>query len=116
MSPAGQLEMTLPGDLPGVSRVTVRLMSDGELAAAERQAHFRATHANRAPRIRYRSRRPPQPGAEMACRSGRAHRLTLNALPQNPEASATAEALSAICDLDLSYIEGVEPTRGFGRD
>ena len=36
----------------------------------------------------------------------------LDALPQNLEASATAEALRAICDLDLSYIEGVEPPRG----
>jgi len=35
-------------------------------------------------------------------------RTWLNALPQNLEASTTAEALSAICDLDLSYIEGVE--------
>ena len=29
MSPACQLEMTLPGGFPGVSRVTIRLMSDG---------------------------------------------------------------------------------------
>jgi hypothetical protein len=44
------------------------------------------------------------------------YRTWLDALPQNLEASATAEALRAICDLDLSYIEGVEPPRGFGRD
>jgi hypothetical protein len=30
--------------------------------------------------------------------------------------SATAEALHAICDLDLSDIESVEPPRGYGRD
>jgi hypothetical protein len=36
--------------------------------------------------------------------------------PQNLEASATAEALRAICDLDRSDIESVEPPRGFGRD
>ena len=39
----------------------------------------------------------------------------LNALPQNLEASATAEALRAICDLDLSDLESVQPPRGFGR-
>src|SRR5215469_12323431 len=35
MSPACQLEMTLPGGFRGVSRVTVRLMSDGELTRLE---------------------------------------------------------------------------------
>jgi hypothetical protein len=44
------------------------------------------------------------------------YRTWLDGLPQNLEASATAEALRAICDLDLSYIESVEPPRGFGRD
>ena len=93
------------------------------MTAAERQARFRATHANGAPRIRYRS---------PADRRGRAQRwhaavaelialqddygTWLNALPPNLEASATAEALRAICDLDLSCIESVEPPRGFGRD
>ena len=43
--------------------------------------------------------------------------VSVNAgLPQNLAANATAEALQAICDLDLSEIESVEPTRGFGRD
>jgi hypothetical protein len=44
------------------------------------------------------------------------YRTWLNALPQNLEANATAEALRAICDLDLSDLESVEPPRGFGRD
>jgi hypothetical protein len=44
------------------------------------------------------------------------YRTWLNALPQNLEASTTAEALRAICDLDLSDIESVEPPHGFGRD
>ena len=43
-------------------------------------------------------------------------RTWLNALLQNLEESATAEALRAICDLDLSDIESVEPPRGFSRD
>jgi hypothetical protein len=55
-------------------------------------------------------------------RGGRTHHLTddyrswLNALPQNLEASATADALRAICDLDLSDLESGEPPPGFGRD
>lgn len=93
------------------------------MTPAERQARFRATRADGTPRIRYR--RP-------ADRRGRAqrwhaavaelvalqddYRAWLNGLPQNLEASATAEALRAICDLDLSDIAGVEPPRGFGRD
>jgi hypothetical protein len=93
------------------------------MTAAERQARFRATHANRAPRIRYR--RP----ADRSSRAQKWHaavaelialqddyRTWLNALPQNLEANATAEALRAICDLDLSDLESVEPPRGFGRD
>jgi len=35
MSPVCQLQMTLPGGFPGVSGVTVRLMSDGELTRLE---------------------------------------------------------------------------------
>jgi hypothetical protein len=44
------------------------------------------------------------------------YRAWLSALPQNLAASATAETLRAICDLDLSDIESVEPPRGFSRD
>ena len=93
------------------------------MTAAERQARFRATHANGAPRIRYRN------PADRRSRAQRWHaavaelialqddyRTWLNALPQNLEASATAEALRAICDLDLSDLESVAPPRGFGRD
>ena len=93
------------------------------MTAAERQARFRAAHADGMPRIRYR--RP----ADRRSRAQRWHaavaeliavqddyRTWLSALPQNLAASATAEALQAICDLDLSDIESVEPPRGFGRD
>ena len=40
----------------------------------------------------------------------------LDALPQNMEDSTTAEALRAICDLDLSELESIVPPRGFGHD
>ena len=40
----------------------------------------------------------------------------LEALPANQHDSALAEALQAICELDLSELGGVAPPRGFGRD
>jgi len=40
----------------------------------------------------------------------------LDALPPSVAGRATAEALRAICDLDLSELQGIEPPRGFGRD
>jgi len=40
----------------------------------------------------------------------------LESLPDNLQDSATAEALRAICDLDLSELQAIEPPRGFGRD
>ena len=94
------------------------------MTAAERQARFRATHANGAPRIRYQNPADRHSRAQRWWHAAVAelialqddYRTWLNALPQNLEASATAEALRAICDLDLSYIESVEPPRGFGRD
>jgi hypothetical protein len=30
--------------------------------------------------------------------------------------TATAEALQAICDLDLADLQAIDPPRGFGRD
>ena len=40
----------------------------------------------------------------------------LEALPANQQDSALAEALQAICDLDLTELQTVVPPRGFGRD
>jgi hypothetical protein len=40
----------------------------------------------------------------------------LESLPDSLQDSATAEALRAICDLDLSELQVVVPPRGFGRD
>ena len=44
------------------------------------------------------------------------YRAWLDTLPDSLTGSATADALRAICDLDLSELESVEPPRGFGRD
>jgi hypothetical protein len=93
------------------------------MTPAEWQARFRATHADGMPRIRYRrpadrrsrAQRWREAVAELLALQDD-YRTWLNALPQNLATSATAEALQAICDLDLSDIESVEPPRGFGRD
>jgi hypothetical protein len=40
----------------------------------------------------------------------------LQTLPDSLQQTATAEALQAICDLDLVDLQTIEPPRGFGRD
>jgi hypothetical protein len=37
-------------------------------------------------------------------------------MPPGWKDSATAEALHAICDLDLTELQAIVPPRGFGRD
>ena len=90
---------------------------------AGRQARYRAARAAGSPVIR--TRRPPD-------HRGRAKRWNdaigvlvelqteygdwLEALPENLRDGATAEALRAICELDLSDLQAVIPPRGFGRD
>ena len=99
--------------------------SIGETAmtAAERQARYRAAHANGAPVIRIR--RP-------ADRRSRIQRWNdtiaaavdiqaeyaewLDALPENQRDSALADALRVIVEFDLSELQAIEPPRGFGRD
>ena len=90
---------------------------------AERQARYRAMRAAGTPVIR--TRRPTD-------RRSRVQRWNdtiaaavelqveyagwLDALPENQQDSALAEALRAIVELDLSELQAVEPPRGFGRD
>ena len=40
----------------------------------------------------------------------------LESLPENLRDSPLADALQAICDLDLADLEAIIPPRGFGRD
>jgi hypothetical protein len=99
------------------------LIGDKPMTDAERQARYRAARAAAVPVIR--TRRP-------ADHRGRAKRWLdtvaalvaiqaeyaawLAALPANQQDSALAEALQAMCDLDLGELLAVEPPRGFGRD
>ena len=93
------------------------------MTAAERQARFRAAHADGSPRLRYRrpadrrsiARKWRDAVSELVdLQEG--YRTWLDSLPENLAESATAEALRAICDLDLSELDSVEPPPGFGRD
>jgi hypothetical protein len=99
--------------------------SIGETAMtdAERQARYRAARAASKPAVRVR---------RALDHRGRARRWTdhvtglvegqveyaawLDSLPENLRDSALAEALQAICDLDLSELQAIIPPRGFGRD
>ena len=100
---------------------------EATLSNAERQARYRARHENErpAPVIRVRYRRP----ADRRSRPQRwddavAELLTLqaeytawhDALPDGLRDTATAEALRAIAELDLTELQAIIPPRGFGRD
>jgi hypothetical protein len=91
---------------------------------AERQARYRAARADGEPKPKIKYRKPadrrsrPQRWrdavAELVELQGD-YQTWLDALPENLADSTTAEALRAICELDLSVLE-IDPPRGFGRD
>jgi hypothetical protein len=98
-------------------------IGDRPMTDAERQARRRAAQAVGKPTIqirhptdrRSRIQRWRDAVAELA--TTQAHCAAwLDALPPSLQDGITAEALQAICDLDLSELHAVEPPRGFGRD
>jgi hypothetical protein len=101
-----------------------RAMTDAERQARRRAAQA-ANRAAAAPAPAIRFRRPADHRgrgqrwrdavAELAALQ--AHYASwLDALPDSLRETATAEALQAICDLDLADLQAIEPPRGFGRD
>src|ERR1700722_8255098 len=99
--------------------------SIGETAMtdAERQARYRGARAagkpvirvRRAPDHRSRARRWTDNVAGLGeAQAGDA--AWLESMRESVENSATAEALRAVCDLDLTELQAIEPPRGFGRD
>jgi hypothetical protein len=95
------------------------------LSNAERQASYRARHQAAAAKAVARPHRPadrrsrPQRWRDavdtlLALQADYADWLA--ALPNNLKDSATADALEAIIDLDLTPFADIEPPRGYGRD
>ncbi len=90
---------------------------------AERQARCRAARGSDMPAVRIRrpldhrsrAQRWRDAVSELTTLQGQ-YAAWLQALPENLQDSATAEALQAICDLDLTDLQAIVPPRGFGRD
>ncbi len=89
------------------------------LTDAERQARCRAARASGTPAVRIR--RPLDHRSRAKCWCDAISELTtlqghfaawLEALPDNLQDSATAEALQAICDIDLTELQAIVPPRG----
>ena len=98
-------------------------LGERPMTDAERQARYRAARAAARPIVRTlrpadhrsRAKRWQDTVAELV-RLQAEYDAWLNALPETLAQTATAEALRAICDLDLSELQAVEPPKGFGRD
>jgi hypothetical protein len=101
--------------------------AEGEqaLSNAERQARYRARHMAQPAPLATRPRRPADRRSRLQRWRDAVNELLslqavyadwLAALPDSLRDSATAEALEAIVELDLTDLAGVEPPRGYGRD
>jgi hypothetical protein len=95
------------------------------LSNAERQARYRARLAAEQPPTVIRYRRPKDRRSRaQRWRDAVAELLALQAeytawhaaLPETLADSATAEALSAVIELDLEPLADIVPPRGYGRD
>jgi len=95
------------------------------MTPAERQARYRAAQtADKEAAVKVRYRRPTDRRSRpQRWRDAVAELLELQAdyqqwldgLPESLADTPTADALRAVCDLDLFNLE-VDPPRGFGRD
>ena len=98
-------------------------IGDTAMTDAERHARYRAAHAAGAPVIRMRrpgdhrsrARRWRDAVAELTDLQSQ-YATWRDALPANQQDIALADALQAMCDLDLAEIQAIEPPRGFGLD
>src|ERR1700739_3298689 len=98
-------------------------ISERPMTDAERQERCRAARESGTPAVRIRRPLDPRSRAqrwrdavsELTTLQGQ-YAAWLEALPENLHDSATAEALQAICDLDLTDLQAIVPPRGFGRD
>jgi hypothetical protein len=90
---------------------------------AERQARCRTARAAGVPAIRTRRPLDHRSRAKQWCDAVSVlttlqpqYAAWLEALPENLQDSALAEALQAICDFDLTELQAIIPPRGFSRD
>jgi hypothetical protein len=90
---------------------------------AERQARYRASHADGAPKLRYRKpadrRSRPQRWYDAVAELIKLqadYQTWLDALPENLADNPTADRLRTICELDLSELASAKPPQGYGRD
>ena len=100
-------------------------LGERAMTLAERQARYRAAHAADTPAtVKVRYRRPADRRSRpQRWRDAVAELLELQAdyqqwldgLPESLADTPTADALRAVCALDLSGLE-LDPPRGFGRD
>lgn len=94
------------------------------LSNAERQARYRARRQVEQPPIVVKQPRPSRQSRRKRWDDALAVMMTvqaecaawLEALPESLRASATAEALQELVDLDLDSIAAVRPPLGYGRD
>jgi hypothetical protein len=100
-----------------------KAIGERAMTDAERQARYRAARALGAPAIR--TRRPADHRSRVRRWNDAVAELTklqaeydawLQKLPENLQDTATAEALRANSELDLSELQAIVPPRGFGRD
>ena len=96
---------------------------DRPMTDAERQARYRAARVGGKPVVRTRrpldhrsrARRWRDAVAELVALQAQ-YAAWLDAVPDNQQDSALAEALQAMSDLDLDELQAIVPPRGFGRD
>ena len=98
-------------------------IGDTAMTDAERQARYRAARAAGAPIVRTRRALDHRDRARRwndnvagLVEAQIEYAAWLDSLPDSLQDSATAEALRAICELDLTELQAIIPPRGFGRD
>ena len=98
-------------------------VNEEPMTGAERQARYRTARAAGAPVVRTRRPTDRRSGIQRwndtiaaAVELQIEYAGWLDALPDNQQDSALADALRAIVELDLSELQAAEPPRGFGRD
>ena|ERR1700735_2090995 len=97
-----------------------KAIGERAMTDAERQARYRASgtpviRTRRSADHRSRARRWNDAVAELTKLQAE-YDAWLQNLPENLQDTATAEALRAISELDLSELQATVPPRGFGRD